>query len=156
MIVYKQAQITSHTFFNMLANFRRNTVGLTADIEKAFLMVRIQDDDRDFLRFLWLDNPKSDNPKIVHYKFKKLVFGLCPLPAILGVTILHHLQLHKQSDPEIAELLEKSFYVDDLLTGESDDDKALAIFQRAKKIMSKGGFNLRTWRTKWRTNYKER
>lgn len=56
-------------------------------------------------------------------------------------------ELHKQSDPEIAELLEKSFYIDDLLTGESNDEKALAIFQSAKKIMSEGGFNLRKWRT---------
>ena len=133
--------------FNMLANFRKSTVGLTADIEKAFLMVGIQEDQRDFLRFLWLDDPKSENPKIVHYKFTRLVFGLRPSPAILGATILHHLELHKQSDPEIAELLEKSFYVDDLLTGESDNEKALAIYQRAKKIMSEGGFNLRKWST---------
>ena len=56
-------------------------------------------------------------------------------------------ELHKQSHPEIAELLEKSFYIDDLLTGESNDGKALAIFQRAKKIMSEGSSNLRKWRT---------
>lgn len=40
--------------FDMLANFRKNIVGLTADIEKAFLTVGIQDDKRDFLQFLWL------------------------------------------------------------------------------------------------------
>ena len=38
--------------FDMLANFRKSIVGLTADIEKAFLKVGIQDDKRDFLRFL--------------------------------------------------------------------------------------------------------
>lgn len=38
--------------FNMLANFRKNLVGLTADIEKAFSMVGIQKDHQDFLRFL--------------------------------------------------------------------------------------------------------
>ena len=35
--------------FNMLANFCKNIVGLTADIEKAFLMAGIQDEHRDFL-----------------------------------------------------------------------------------------------------------
>ena len=40
--------------FNMLANFRKNPVALTADIEKAFLMVGIQEDQRDFLRFCGL------------------------------------------------------------------------------------------------------
>ena len=131
----------------MLANFRKNTVGLTADIEKAFLMVGIQADHRDFLRFLWFENPRLEKPKIVHFKFTRLVFGLRPSPAILGETIKHHLELHRQSDPEIAELLANSLYVDDLLTGESGDDEALAIYKRAKKIMSEGGFNLRKWRS---------
>jgi len=133
--------------FNMLANFRKNPVGITADIEKAFLMVGIQEDHRDFLRFLWFGNPTCDKPQIVQYKFTRLVFGLRPSPAILGATILHHLQLHKQSDPEIAELLEQSLYVDDLLTGESDEERGLAVYKRCKKVMSSGGFNLRKWRS---------
>lgn len=113
--------------FNMLARFRKNPVGITADIEKAFLMVGIQEDHRDFLRFLWLRNPDCVKPEIVQYRFTRLVFGLRPSPAILGATILHHLQLHKQSDPEIAELLEQSLYVDDLLTGESDEERGLSV-----------------------------
>ena len=128
-------------------NFRKNIVGLTADIGKAFLMVGIQDDQRDFLRFLWFDDPSLENPKIIHLKFTRLVFGLRPSPAILGATIQHHLKLYKQSDPEMFKLLEQSFYVDDLLTGESNDEKALAIYHRAKKLMAEGGFNLRKWKT---------
>ena len=83
--------------FNMIANFRKNIVGLTADIEKAFLMVGIQDDQRDFLRFLWFDDPSLENPKIIHLKFTRLVFGLRPSPAILGATIQHHLKLYIQA-----------------------------------------------------------
>ena len=45
------------------------------------------------------------------------------------------------------QLLEQSFYVDDLLTGESNDEKSLIIYHRAKKLMAKGGFNLRKWKT---------
>ena len=114
--------------FSMLANFRKNVVGLTANIEKAFLMVGIQDVHRDFLRFLRFDDPKLENPNIAHFKFTRLVFGLRPSLAILGATILHNLKSHKQSDPEIAELLPKSFYVDDLLTGECNDEKAFTIY----------------------------
>ena len=133
--------------FNMIANFRKNIVGLTADIEKAFLMVGIQDDQRDFLRFLWFDDPSLENPKIIHLKFTRLVFGLRSSPAILGATIQHHLKLYKQSEPEMFQLLEQSFYVDDLLTGESNDEKALVIYHRAKKLMAEGGFNFRKWKT---------
>ena len=133
--------------FNMIANFRKNIVGLTADIEKAFLMVGIQDDQRDFLRFLWFDDPSLENPKIIHLRFTRLVFGLRPSPAILGATLQHHLKLYKQSEPEMFQLLEQSFYVDDLLTGESNDEKSLVIYHQAKKLMAEGGFNLRKWKT---------
>ena len=71
-----------------------------------------------------------------------MVFGLRPLPAILGATIQHHLKLQKQSEPEIFRLLEQSFYEDDLLTGESNDEKTLVIYHRAKKLIAEGGFNL--------------
>ena len=42
---------------NMMGNCRKNIVALKADIEKAFVMVGIQDDQRHFLRFLWFDDP---------------------------------------------------------------------------------------------------
>ena len=133
--------------FNMLANFRKNLLGLTADIEKAFLMVGIQKDHQDFLRFLWFDDPSAERPNTIHLKFTKLVFGLRPSPAILGARILHHLEIQRKSDPRLIELLEKSFYVDDLLTGEDNDQMAFTIYKRAKKLMSEGGFNLRNWKT---------
>ena len=37
--------------------------------------------------------------------------------------------------------------MDDLLTGEDNDQMAFAIYKRAKKLMSEGGFNLRKWKT---------
>ncbi|XP_044184801.1 uncharacterized protein LOC122964943 [Acropora millepora] len=131
--------------FDMLASFRNNPVGLTADIEKAFLMVSIKEEDRNMLRFLWFDDPGRDIPKIAQFRFNRLLFGLRPSPSILGATIAHHLRLYKQSEPEMAALLEKSLYVDDLVSGEVDDEKALEIYHKSKRIMADGGFNLRKW-----------
>ena len=45
----------------------------------------------------------------------------------------------------MAELLSKSFYVDDLLSGEESVSKAFTIYQKSKEIMTAGGFNLRKW-----------
>ncbi|XP_068690949.1 uncharacterized protein [Montipora foliosa] len=87
--------------FDMLASFRSNPVGLMADIKKAFLMVSIKE-DRNMLRFLWFDDPDRDRLKIVQFRFNPLLFGLQPLPSILGATIAHHLRLYKQSEPEMA------------------------------------------------------
>ena len=131
--------------FDMLSKFRWNAVGLTADIEKAFLMVGIKPEDRDMLRFLWFDDPLAVKPKVVEYRFNRLVFGLRPSPSILGKTIAHHLSSYKQSEPEMFALLEKSLYVDDLLTGEENDEKGFRVYQKSKKLMAEGGFNLRKW-----------
>ena len=94
--------------FDMQAKFRWNAVALTADIEKAFLMVGIKQEDRDMLRFLWYNDLFAAKPEIAEYRFNRLVFGLRPSPSILGATISHHLSLYKQSKPKMAELLEKS------------------------------------------------
>ena len=69
--------------FNMLANFRANRVGLIADIEKAFLMIGIKEEDRDMLRFLWFNDPTASAPEIIQLRFNRLAFGLR--------TIRHHL-----------------------------------------------------------------
>ena len=131
----------------MLVKFRSNTVALTADIEKAFLMVGIRKEHRDMLRFLWFSNPSESTPEVVQYRFNRLVFGLRPSPSILGATIKFHLEQYRQSEPELVELIERSLYVDDLVTGEITVEKAYAIYERSKKVMSEGGFNLRKWKT---------
>ena len=137
--------------FKMLTSFRWNSVALTANIEKAFLMVGIKSDDRDMLRFLWFKDPLAEKPEINEYRFNRLVFGVRPSPSILGETIAHHLNLYKHSEPEMYELLRKSLYVDDLLTGEKNDENGLVVYQKSKKIMASGGFNPRKWNSNSQT-----
>ena len=47
-----------------------------SDIEKPLLMVQASEPDRDVLRFLWIDDPNSDSPKIVVKTFNRVVFGV--------------------------------------------------------------------------------
>ena len=132
---------------DVLIKFRWNPIAITADIEKAFLMVGINESNRDMLRFLWLRDPHQANPEIVHMRFCRLVFGLRPSPAILGATIRHHLDLYKEEHPALVELIKKSLYVDDLITGDDSVDNAISVYKNSKKIMSEGGFNLRKWKS---------
>ena len=73
--------------FDVLVQFRCHRIAITADIEKAFLMVGIKEHDQDFLCFLWFEQPDDPHSKIVHLRFAQLMFGLCPSPAILGAVI---------------------------------------------------------------------
>lgn len=131
--------------FDIITKFRMNPIGLVADIEKAFLMIAIAEEDRDMLRFLWFDDCNKPNPKFVEYRFCRLVFGLRPSPAILGATIEHHLELHKEHKPKAVETIKNCLYVDDFVAGAEDENQAFTIYKEAKDILLSGGFNLRKW-----------
>ena len=133
--------------FDVLVRFRWNPVAISADIEKAFLMVGVDPNDRDMLCFLWPEDPERLNSKIRHLRFCRLVFGLRPSPAILGATIYQHLNSYQDQYPALIKLIRKSLYVDNLLSGGSSDSHTFEIYKQSKEIMSEGGFNLRKWNT---------
>ena len=61
---------------SILLRFRIHRFGLSTDIEKAFLHVKLDQADRDFTRFLWLSNPEDPNSELDAYRFKVVLFGL--------------------------------------------------------------------------------
>ena len=73
--------------FNILVQFRWNPVAITADIEKAFLMISIKPNDHNYLRFLWIKDFSKSQSELVHLCFTHLVFGLQSSPAVLGAII---------------------------------------------------------------------
>ena len=42
---------------------------------------------RSFLRFLWVTNTKDEDPDIIFYRFKSVVFGLCGSSFLLNGTL---------------------------------------------------------------------
>ena len=131
--------------FNVLIRFRCHQVALVADIEKAFLMISVAEEDRDMLRFLWLREPFKEDSEIIQFRFARLVFGLRPSPAILGAVISLHIEKYRSEYPRIVDLIDQSLYVDDLVSGGTDVHEAFDVYQTAKLIMYRGGFNLRKW-----------
>ena len=78
--------------FDILLRFRVHEVALTADIEKAFLNIKIHPEHRDFLRFLWIDDLDKESPEVMVMRFARVVFGVNSSPFILNATIRHHLK----------------------------------------------------------------
>ena len=68
-------------------------------------------------------------------------------PAILAVTIQHHLTRYLLTEPHMVELMSDSFYADDFTSGASTVEEGMEIYQKAKVLMRSGIFNLRKWRT---------
>ena len=133
--------------FDILIRFCWYRIAITADIEKAFLMIAIHQQDRDMLRFLWFKDPTKVDSQISHFRFNRLVFGLRPSPAILGSVISHHLEKYRQQYPELVESIKDSLYVDDLIAGVDDIKQGFDLYKKAREIMAAGSFNLRKWKS---------
>ncbi|XP_037930964.1 uncharacterized protein LOC119665790 [Teleopsis dalmanni] len=124
---------------SILLRFRSKRIAMTADIEKAFLQIAIDQSDRDTHRFLWYDKMPSINeqlPNIVEMRMTRVTFGVTSSPFLLSAVIRKHLTSCKETFPATCEALLKSFYVDDLLISCHEVEEAKKIYFESKKIMS--------------------
>ena len=128
--------------FDLLIRFRCHQVALTADIEKAFLMISVSEKDRDVLRFLWVRDPIEDPPQYIVLRFARVVFGVSCSPFLLNATVRHHLELHQDSQRTLVDKLLRSFYVDDVITGADTEEDAFRLYTESKELLKSGGFNL--------------
>ena len=62
--------------YSILIRIKENKVALVADIEKVFLNVEINKENRDCLRFLWVNDNLNDDRDVIVYRFCRVVFGL--------------------------------------------------------------------------------
>ena len=120
-------------------------MAVVADIEKAFLMVSVIENDRDVLRFLWVDDVELEEPKVVVYRFTRVVFGVTSSPFLSNATILKHVSSYKNEDPVFVRMMLRSLYVDDLSLSLKDVEEAYKLYCKSRERMSEGGFNLRKW-----------
>ena len=131
--------------FDTVINFRGYPIGLVADIKKALHQAQIVPEDRKMLKFLWFDDITQDHPTLKEYEFRRLPFGLTPIPAILSAVTCHHLSKYKEIDPDTVSLLLDWLYGDDFAGGANSDNEVLRIYRKSQDLMSKGGFKLRKW-----------
>ena len=82
----------NHLILNLLLWFRPYSVAVTADVEKAFLMIAVSDGDCDALRFIWVDNIEDQEPKLKVFRFTRVAFGVSSGPFLLNATIKFHLE----------------------------------------------------------------
>ena len=89
--------------YTFLARSRLHPNLLVSDLEKAFLQIRLRDEDKDSNRLLWPANPEvSDKPQT--FRFTRVTFGIISSPYLLGATVEFHLKNHNS---ELANLLKK-------------------------------------------------
>ncbi|UYV71228.1 hypothetical protein LAZ67_8002292 [Cordylochernes scorpioides] len=127
---------------DLLLRFRLGKYGIIADIRKAFLQIQVREEDREFLRFLWW---KKDQKTLKFYRHCRVFFGLTSSPFLLATTIKYHLSLPQFQDNRYAELLARSFYVDNCILSLSSTHDVKRITKESSDIMMQAKFELRDW-----------
>ena len=129
---------------SILLRFRSHKYAISADIEKAFLQIALHEDDRNFTRFFWLNDPSDLTGKLDVYRFKTVLFGAVSSPFILYATLYHH--LHQHNSILSCDIL-RNLYVDNILSGCSSEADTIQYYRDARILLSEARFNLRAWVT---------
>uniref|UniRef100_A0A8D9B6W8 Integrase catalytic domain-containing protein n=1 Tax=Cacopsylla melanoneura TaxID=428564 RepID=A0A8D9B6W8_9HEMI len=132
---------------SLLLRFRLHEISFVADIEKAFLNIGLNEEDRDFTKILWVKDktlpPDSDN--LITYRHCRIPFGVISSPFLLAGTIRSHLD--KYGEDNVLVKLKSDLYVDNLVSGVSTEEELTAFITKSREIFGAASLNLRSWAT---------
>ena len=132
------------TLTDTLLKFRSYPIALNADVAKMFREIKLAPQDKDLHRFVWREHPSD---KLKDYRMTRVTFGVSASP-FLAIRTLHQIADDQgEGYPEATQHLKSSFYVDDFLGGADTPEEAILLFHEIRNILSKGGFQLRKWRS---------
>ena len=124
--------------FDVLLRFRLSNIGLTADIEKAYLQISVTPSERDYMRLLWFDDVKKLLPEIIKYRFTKVIFGASPSQFLLYCAIKLHTEKYATIDSEFVKKVLRHFYVDDLSSTVRSNEEGFEFYKKIKLRFMKG------------------
>ena len=138
----------TNTLLGVLLRFRQGPVALMADIEAMFHQVRVDSEDKDFLRFLWWPNGDTTQP-LADFRMTVHLFGAVSSPSCASFALKQTAKdnYEKYSD-DVISTVNNNFYVDDCLKSVDSVEQAICLYRDLKELCARGGFGL----TKWTSN----
>ncbi|XP_026735912.1 uncharacterized protein LOC113499598 [Trichoplusia ni] len=131
------------SLFGVLLRFREGPVAVMADIQDMFLRVKVKEDDRDCLRFLWRGSRRTGKPE--EYRMSSIIFGAASSPATAIYVMNKNAEDFKITHPEAVKAIRRNHYMDDYLQSFSSTAEAKKISRKVKEIHSKASFHLKGW-----------
>jgi hypothetical protein len=132
----------TNSLLGVLLRFRQNPVAVTADFEQMFYSFFVNEEHRDFLRFLWFRNNDPQN-EVIDYRMKVHLFGNTSSPAVatFGLKKTAKEEEHKFGQDAI-EFVDENFYVDDGLISLPDSEQAVGLLQRTQAMLATANLRL--------------
>ncbi|KAJ8979834.1 hypothetical protein NQ317_009593 [Molorchus minor] len=109
-----------------------------------YRQVFIDPEQRSLKKLLWRSNPADP---LKTYLLNTVTCGTASAPFLTIQCIQQLTEECKPKHPDISEIIQADFYVDDLLSGSDTVEGAAYICNKTKKVLKSGGFNLRKWRS---------
>nr|XP_033204841.1 uncharacterized protein LOC117165607 [Bombus vancouverensis nearcticus] len=127
--------------FFILLRFRSHQYVITGDVEKMYRQFLVRPEDRKFQQILW----RNSDGEVDSYQLNTVTFGLSAAPD-LAIRCLKQLADdggHRY--PRAATVLQRDFYVDDVLTGVDRKVEARSLRTELTELLKLAGLNIRKW-----------
>ena len=83
-----------------------------------------------------MDDASSAEPKIVEYRFPRVVIGVTSSPFLLNATLLKHITSYEREDPEFVNQILQWLYVHDPSLSLEDVDKVYHLYLKSRERMA--------------------
>lgn len=123
----------------ILLRFRREPVAISCDIQKMFHNFQVNEEDRDYLRFLWTD---SKLKTVMEYRMTVHLFGATSSPGVATFALRKLASNALEEMPKAAEFITNNFYVDDGITSTATEEEAIALIRDATKLCGRANLRL--------------
>ena len=127
---------------DILIRFRSYRVAMIADVSRMYRAILLSEQDRDLHQFVWRSDPKAP---IEDFRMTRVTFGVSSSSFIANMCVKQNASDFATRYPRAAKVVEKSFYVDDCLTGADSIQEAVELQHELQKLFDKGGFLLQKW-----------
>lgn len=128
----------------LLINWRTYRYVFTADVEKLYRFIWLNENQRYLQTVIWRSSP---NEPLQDWQLGTVTYGTKSAP-YLAMRTLHKLaDDEKDSYPDAANVLKNFFYMDDLVYGQDTIDASKTLVTQLIQLLKKGGFNLRKWKS---------
>ena len=131
----------SNNLLGVLIRFRQDPVAFMADIEQMFHSFIVQEDHRDFLRFLWYKD--NDPDQVVEYRMKVHIFGNTSSPAVATYALRKTTEVEEANfGADAKDFVHKNFYVDDGLKSVPGPVEAVDLLRRTQAMLATANLHL--------------
>ena len=120
----------------ILSQFRFNEFPLTNDLKAAFLQLRLDAEDQQYVKFIWKNSC---------YQFKRVLFGITSSPYLLNSSIQFLLCQWAEKFPLTVSIILASIYCDDFVASVTSEEIVEQVKREASIIFNSVSFELKEW-----------